>query len=70
MCGLADSMTVISFLKTFGLEPHFKVHIYHKLVIIYGRCHKFSDWHLRTIMECCLQCFDTVGWAAGRASGP
>ena len=24
---------------------------------------------LKETMQCCLQCFDTVGWVAGRASG-
>ena len=30
------------------------------LVVKIISCHQY----------CCLQCFDTVGWAAGKASGP
>ena len=29
----------------------------------------FRNYLLLTISEECLQCFDAVGWAAGRASG-
>jgi len=29
----------------------------------------FSDFSFISIMNNCLQCFDAVGWAAGRASG-
>jgi len=25
---------------------------------------------VKRVCVCCLQCFDTVGWAAGRASSP
>ena len=28
-----------------------------------------SFWLWNSIMHVCLQCFDAVGWAAGRASG-
>jgi len=27
------------------------------------------DFHLLAFKKYCLQCFDAVGWAAGRASG-
>ena len=32
--------------------------------------HRLSIYTTVIIMTLCLQCFDAVGWAAGRASGP
>ena len=43
------------------------------LLILYCACYRDSDMvnccHFHFVAVCCLHCFDTVGWAAGRASG-
>jgi len=33
-------------------------------------CTDSSAYNAVSLQCCCRQCFDAVGWAAGRASGP
>ena len=35
----------------------------------YSRSYKVITVYTQSTVFICLQCFDTVGWAAGRASG-
>jgi len=44
----------------------------HTLTLCYNAvyAHQQSTWvNILLLCTSCLQCFDTVGWAAGRASG-
>ena len=57
---VADAMTVISFLKTFGLEQHFKVHFHCRFVVVYVICLGIGDECLCEVMKCefvsCYMC--------------
>ena len=57
---VADAMTVISFLKTFGLEQHFKVRFHCRFVVVCVICVSIGDECLCVVMKCefvsCYMC--------------
>ena len=43
--------------------------IRNKCLLNHQLCYTLHKIFVLVVPKCCLQCFDTVGWASGRASG-
>ena len=63
----------------FRLKLKFKTELHRYVNIMFGatgKCKQYTRWHSKHVCILgfrpkfsCLQCFDAVGWVAGRASG-